>query len=103
MSDIQVVHDPDRKRYRAEIDGESAGFAEYILTDDLIVFTHTEVDRRFEGKGVGSAIVRVSLDEVRSEGRRKVLPLCPFYKGWIGRHQEYVPLVYGVPESTATD
>ncbi|WP_229052406.1 GNAT family N-acetyltransferase [Aeromicrobium sp. Leaf350] len=103
MSDVQVVHDPARKRYTATIDGETAGFAEYIQTDELIVFTHTEVDRRFEGKGVGSAIVRVSLDEVLAAGQHKVMPLCPFYKGWIGRHREYVPMVYGVPESTATD
>ncbi|MEG9224661.1 GNAT family N-acetyltransferase [Aeromicrobium sp. Sec7.5] len=103
MTDIQVVNDPSHKRYRASVDGADAGFAEYILTDDLIVFTHTEVDRKFEGLGVGSALVRASLDEVRSEGKRKVLPLCPFYKGWIGRHREYVPIVYGVPESTVTD
>lgn len=103
VTDIQIDHEPSRLRYRASIDGEVAGFAEYILTDDLIVFTHTEVDRRFEGSGVGSAIARFALDEVRDEGRRKVLPLCPFIKGWIGRHREYVPLVYGIPASTAKD
>ena len=103
MTDIQVVNDPSRLRYQASIDGESAGFAEYILTDELIVLTHTEVDRRFEGKGVGSAIARFALDDVRTARQRKVLPLCPFIKGWIGRHREYVPLVYGVPESTAKD
>lgn len=102
-SDIQVVHDPDHLRYRASLDGEAAGFAEYILTDELIVFTHTEVDRRFEGKGIGSAIARFALDDVRAEGVRKVMPLCPFIKGWIGRHREYVPLVYGIPASTAKD
>ena len=103
MSDVQVVHDPSRTRYAATIDGEAAGFAEYILTDEMIVLTHTEVDRRFEGRGVGSAIARFALDDVRDEGRRKVLPLCPFIKGWIGRHREYVPMVYGIPESTAKD
>ena len=103
MTDVHVVHDPDRTRYAASIDGEPAGFAEYLLTDELIVFTHTEVDPRFEGRGVGSAIAAFALAEVRAEGRRKVMPLCPFIKGWIGRHREYVPLVYGVPESTAKD
>lgn len=103
MTDIQVVNDPTRLRYRASIDGEAAGFAEYILTDELIVFTHTEVDQRFEGKGVGSAIARFALDDVRTAGARRVLPLCPFIKAWIGRHPEYVPMVYGVPESTAKD
>ncbi|MCD4535543.1 N-acetyltransferase [Nocardioides sp. cx-169] len=103
MTDIHVVHDPDRLRYRASIGGEAAGFAEYLLTDELIVFTHTDVERRFEGKGVGSALARFALDDVRAAGRRKVMPLCPFIKGWIGRHREYVAMVYGVPESTAKD
>ena len=103
MTDIQVTHEPIRLRYQATVDGEIAGFAEYILTDELIVFTHTEVDRRFEGKGVGSAIARFALEDVRAEGKRKVMPLCPFIKGWIGRHREYVPMIYGVPESTAKD
>lgn len=103
MTDIDLSHDPDRVRYEARIDGAVAGFAEYILTDELVVFTHTEVDPGFEGKGVGSAIARFALDDVRSGGQRKVLPLCPFIKSWIGRHPDYVSLVYGVPESTATD
>ena len=103
MSDVHVTHEPERRRYEALLGDERAGFAEYILTDELVVFTHTEVDPRFEGHGVGSAIARFALDDVREGGRLKVLPLCPFIKGWIGRHQEYVPLVYGVPESTAKD
>ncbi|MBC9734967.1 GNAT family N-acetyltransferase [Nocardioides marmotae] len=103
MTDIQVVHDPSRLRYLASIGDEPAGFAEYILTDELIVFTHTDVDPRFEGEGVGSALARFALDETRAAGQRKVMPLCPFIKGWIGRHREYVPMVYGAPESTARD
>jgi predicted GNAT family acetyltransferase len=46
----------------------------------------------FEGEGVGSALVRTALDDWRKEGRR-VLPLCPFAKGWIERHPEYADLV----------
>ncbi|MCD4525022.1 GNAT family N-acetyltransferase [Nocardioides sp. cx-173] len=66
MTDIHVVHDPDRLRYRASIGGEAAGFAEYLLTDELIVFTHTDVERRFEGKGVGSALARFAGRRPRS-------------------------------------
>lgn len=103
MADVVTSHNPDKHRYEAHLDGELAGFAEYQLTDDLVVFTHTEVHRKFEGKGVGSALARFGLDDVRAGGTRKVLPLCPFIKGWIGKHREYVDLVYGAPASTATD
>ena len=29
------------------------------------------------------------------------MPLCPFIKGWIGRHREYVPLVIAGPRIRA--
>jgi predicted GNAT family acetyltransferase len=98
MSDVVTSHNPSLSRYEAHIDGELAGFAEYQLTDALVIFTHTEVDDRFEGKGVGSALARFGLDDVRAAGTRKVLPLCPFIKGWIGKHPDYVDLVYGAPQ-----
>ncbi len=100
---VDIVRNDDASRYEAWIDGEVAGFAEFQLTDELIVFTHTEVDSAFEGQGVGSALAQFALDDVKAGGRRKVLPLCPFIKAWIGRHPDYVSLVYGAPASTAKD
>ena len=99
----EVVNNEALRRYEGHVDGALAGFAEYQLTDELIVFTHTEVDPAFEGQGVGSAIARSALDDVREAGVRKVLPLCPFISGWIARHPDYRPLVYGAPPSTARD
>lgn len=103
MTDVVTSHNPQASRYEAHLDGELAGFAEYQLTDALVIFTHTEVDEKFEGKGVGSALARAALDDVRAQGSRKVLPLCPFIKGWIGKHRDYVDLVYGAPATTAKD
>jgi hypothetical protein len=103
MADVVTRNNPEQHRYVAELDGEVAGFAEYQLTDELVVFTHTEVDEKFEGKGVGSTLARFALDDVRAEGTRKVLPLCPFVKGWIGKHPDYQDLVYGAPVSSAKD
>ncbi len=103
MSDVAVVDDREAKRFEGWVDGRLAGFAEYQLTDQLIVFTHTEVDPAYEGRGVGGAIARYALDAVRADGTRRVLPVCPFVKSWIGKHPDYVSLVYGAPRSTATD
>ena len=95
MSDVVVTKNADEHRYEARVDGMLAGIAEYQLTDELVVFTHTEVFPDFEGQGVGGALARFGLDDVRDEGVRKVMPLCPFIKGWIGKHRDYIPLVYG--------
>jgi len=95
MTDVIVTDNPDAKRFEAHADGVLAGFADYIRTDELMVFTHTEVDPAFEGKGVGSALARFALDAVRAEGTHKVMPQCPFIKAWIAKHPDDIPLVYG--------
>jgi uncharacterized protein len=102
VPDVQISHNADGARYEARVGPKMAGFAEYKLAKDLIVFTHTEVDPAFESQGVGSALARAALDDVRGTDR-KVLPLCPYIKGWIGRHLEYADLVYGAPPSTVID
>lgn len=102
MSDVEVTHNPERTRWEARLAGELAGFAEYQLTDDLYVFTHTEVDPAYEGRGVGSALARHALDQVREEGDRQVLAVCPFIGAWIGKHPDYASLLYR-PRSAATD
>ena len=93
MTDVDVTNNEAQKRYEARVDGELAGSAYYDAADDLIVFTHTEVDDAFEGKGVGSALAKFALDDVRADGRRKVVPRCPFIKGWIDKHPDYADLV----------
>ena len=97
---IEVRRNDGDQRYEAWVDGVLAGFADYQVTDVLIVFTHTEVKDAFEGQGVGSAIARYALDDVRSTGTHRVLPMCPFIKGWMQRHPEYQDLAYGAGIST---
>jgi hypothetical protein len=90
-------------RYEAR-DGETlAGLAAYLLTrNHLIVFTHTEVEAGYEGQGVGSQLARAALDDARTRGLG-VVPLCPFIKGWIDRHQDYADLVHHLPTGSARD
>ncbi|HET6152849.1 MAG TPA: GNAT family N-acetyltransferase [Marmoricola sp.] len=99
MSDVEVSNNTELSRYEAQIDGRLAGFAEYHLSGSSIVFTHTEVDAEFEGHGVGSTIIRTSLDEIRAAGVYDVVPVCPFYQGWIEKHPDYASLVHGHQES----
>ena len=93
MTDVQVTNNESEMRYEARVDGELAGSAYYDSADDLIVFTHTEVDDAYEGQGVGSALARAALDDVRADGRRRVIAKCPFIKGWIDKHPDYQDLL----------
>lgn len=103
MADIRIRDNSDESRFEAYVDDEHAGFSEYMITGQLVIFTHTQVDPRFEGKGVGSALVRHALDTVRDEGSRQVMPLCSFFRAWIGRHPEYDSLVYAPEPSSVKD
>ena len=87
---VTIVDNPHRSRFEATLDGSLAGVAEYQLTDQLVVFTHTEVDPGYEGNGVGSALARFALDQIRAQGTRKALAVCPFIKGYVARHPDYL-------------
>jgi predicted GNAT family acetyltransferase len=90
---ITVQDAPERSRYEVTVDGDLAGFAVYEDRGDGIrVFTHTEVADAYEGRGVGSALARGALDDVRASGRRLV-PRCPFIAAFLRRHPQYQNLV----------
>lgn len=90
--EIEIVDAKDEGRYEARIDGELAGFLEYVVDGDVVTMPHTEVDPRFEGRGVGSALASSALDSVRGVGGR-VVPSCSFIASYIERHPEYADLV----------
>ena len=94
--DLVVRDVPDATRYEARAGDEVAGFTEYVRADGpsgpVVVFTHTEVDPTFEGQGVGGALVRGALDDVRRQGAG-VEAQCPFVRAWLERHPDYQDLV----------
>jgi len=91
-ADIPVTRNDERGRFEAVCDGEVAGYAEFRLRDGVIEFTHTVVEDRFEGRGVGSTLVSEALDQVRAEGL-DVVATCEFVRSYIERHQEYADLL----------
>ncbi len=95
MADIETTHNEAANRYEARVDGRFAGFAEYVPDGDDLVFTHTEVEDEFGGRGVASAIATYALDDVRSQGGLGVHPQCSFIRRFIEKNPEYTDLVAG--------
>jgi predicted GNAT family acetyltransferase len=95
MSDVSVRDNGDESRFEAYVDGELAGFSAYDISDGVVTLTHTEIDDAFEGQGVGSALVRQALDQVRANGELRVRPRCPFVRAWIEHHPDYQDLLQG--------
>ena len=90
--DPRVADNPEHSRYEAFIGDRLAGFSEYRQRPGRIAFTHTIVEPEFEGRGIGSKLVREELDDARRRGLR-VTPYCPFVRAYIRRHPEYQDLV----------
>jgi hypothetical protein len=89
---IVVADAPERKRFEVTVAGELAGFLVYRARVGLLALIHTEVEDRFEGRGLGGRLARFALDKAREEGLA-VLPFCPFVNDWMKRHPEYSDLV----------
>ncbi|MFG1884990.1 GNAT family N-acetyltransferase [Micromonospora sp. NPDC049102] len=92
-----VEDNPAKNRFEILVDDAFAGFTAYVPRGkDVLVFTHTQVDPGFQGKGVGGALIRATLDQVRARGAR-VVPQCPFVAAFIDKHPEYADLVAEQP------
>ncbi|HEY9524358.1 MAG TPA: GNAT family N-acetyltransferase [Thermopolyspora sp.] len=92
MTAAKIADNPEAARFEVRIDGRLAGFAQYQLRGGTIVFTHTEIQPEFEGKGLGSVLARAALDGARDTGLT-VVPECLFIRGYIESHPEYTELL----------
>lgn len=90
--DVVVTDSPEHRRWEARVDGALAGVAVYRRDGGVITFVHTEVEPTFEGRGIGGALARTSLDAARAQGLR-VVASCPFYEAWIDKHPAYQDLL----------
>ncbi|MFC3501815.1 GNAT family N-acetyltransferase [Micromonospora krabiensis] len=91
-----VEDNPAQHRFEILVDDALAGFSAYEPVGDVLVFTHTEVDPRFQNMGVGATLVRETLDQVRARGGQ-IVPQCRFMAAFVERHPEYAPLVADQP------
>lgn len=87
----QVTNNADEHRYELVVDGDPA-IAVYEKRGDTIVFTHTEVPAKLEGRGIGSRLIQGALDDVRARGER-IVAQCSFVAAYLDRHPDQRDLV----------
>ena len=88
---IIIRDNPEAGQFEAHI-GSDIAVAEYALMGNTIMFTHTEVPKHLEGRGIGSQLVREALESVKQRGMT-VIPICAFVAAFIRKNPEYVDLV----------
>jgi uncharacterized protein len=89
---VTVRDNRELQRYEAIVDGKLAGSISYREREDELVLIHTQVEKEFEGHGIGSRLVAATLDDIRARGLR-MRPFCPFVRAYLERHPEYDDLI----------
>lgn len=91
-----VIRNDELKRYEIYSDEELAGFAEFRMNGNKIVFPHTEIDPKFGGQGLGSALIQYALDDAAMK-KFMVAPYCPFVSKYIAKNPD--KYLFLVPEA----
>ena len=92
MENYKLIDNVALHQYEFRI-GDLIPRIEYIKTKNgEIYLTHNEVPSALEGKGVGSSLVRLALEDIERQQLRLV-PLCPFVAGYVQKHPEWKRLV----------
>jgi predicted GNAT family acetyltransferase len=86
-TEVEVRDNPKLHRFEVDLGNGQHAVAIYNLLTAKIMFTHTEVPEAYEGRGIGTALIRAGLNAARERGLQ-VIPTCPFFASYIKRHPE---------------
>lgn len=87
----KLIDNEESNQYEFYIEGLVPRI-EYIKAKGKIFLTHTEVPASLEGKGIGSALIKAALEDVKKKDLT-LIPLCVFVAGYIKKHPEWKTLV----------
>lgn len=88
--DYKIIHQPEQKLFKTEVDGRTA-FVEYRLLGDNLDIIHTIVPPPIEGRGIAAALVKATYEFALQTGL-KPKATCSYAVKWLERHPEYSSL-----------
>ena len=86
-----VIDNAAKAQFELHTEGASAIIA-YTRTGDIFSLDHTEVPDALAGRGIGSAIVKGTLDLLQARNQ-KIRVRCSFIAKYIEKHPEYRDLI----------
>jgi uncharacterized protein len=89
---MTVIHEEARHRFVIDADGSEAELRYARPDEHTIDLQHTAVPVSARGHHVGDALARAAFAYARASGLR-VIPTCPFIRGWLARHPEESDIV----------
>ena len=96
--DTSVVHDSDKRRYEIFLGSDRVGLMDYSLMPGEIHLVHTEVDPEHQGKNLAAILLRESLQDIRTRGTEKVVPVCSYTVKYMEKHPDTHDLLKGTIE-----
>lgn len=87
---FQLINDTQNNRFKFNIKNSTAHI-EYILVADRIYLLQTEISNDIQRQGVGSILVKESLEFIKKMGYQLNVT-CPFILGYIDKYPEWKKL-----------
>jgi predicted GNAT family acetyltransferase len=78
----------DSDRFTIAVDGQPVGLTQFSDRDGQRIFTHTEVDDAFEGRGLATILIGEALQSTRDAGLR-IVAVCPMVAAYVDKHAEF--------------
>lgn len=82
--DVDVKHLPDRSRFEAVVDGQTA-YLSYERRDGSVAMTHTIVPREVEGRGIAGQLTTAAVGWAREQDLT-IDPQCSYVRSWLSRN-----------------
>ena len=92
VGEVEVVEVPERHRFELRVAGEVRGLVAYRISGECYDLHHTEVDPELGGQGLGTRLVRATLDDLAERGAG-VVPTCSFVAALMDADPVYQPLL----------
>lgn len=79
-------------RYEGRLGTELVAVVDYVLSDSVVVITHTGTEPAHRGHGYAAQITRAALEDIRASCRT-VRAECPFTAEFLAGHSEFDDLL----------
>lgn len=79
-------------RFSISVDGQKAGFTEFIDHAGQRIFPHTEIGDGFSGLGLATILLREALEATRAAGLR-IVPVCSMVAGFVEKNPEFADVI----------
>ena len=81
---FDISDNPTAGRYEGRIEGELAGYCDYVREGGRVILPHTETLPAYRGRGVAESIVAFAVEDLEKR-KLAIVPRCWFVEDFMQR------------------